>query len=208
MTILSEISEGRVTCVCWLCGDCPQGSGPLKPRSDPPLPVPRPTSRLPCWEGALPTPKSVAASPGLLVPPAVSPPRLREPAGPPPGVSSGEWSSSPCLCHDSSQSKARRQDSPAGTLLSQLQDQSLPPGDFSHRLRHHAAGADRLGPLPGHDVLLQRMVPPDNMSKDPCKGKLSFEDVNVVILSILRRFIGGLQLRLAMDLIYPNLRCH
>ncbi|XP_064136008.1 laforin-like [Loxodonta africana] len=92
---------------------------------------------------------SVAASPGLLVPPATSPRRPRGPAGPPPGVSSGEWSCSPCLRHDSAQSKVWWQDSPAGTLHSQLQDQSLPPGDFSHWLHPHAAGTDGLGPLPG-----------------------------------------------------------
>ncbi|XP_049753681.1 basic salivary proline-rich protein 3-like [Elephas maximus indicus] len=203
MTIMSEIPAGRVAYVCWLCGDCPRGSGPLESWSDPPLPAPRPASRLPCWDGALSTPKSVTASWGLLVPPAAlpcrplepvgPPPRVSsggwssspclcrdrvsrlgrcsprsntsrclpgtsptgcvprrppEPAGPPPGVSSGGWSSSPCLCRTCVQSKSRRDGSPAGTLLSPFQDLSLPPGDFSYRLRP-TPPAEPAGPPPG-----------------------------------------------------------
>jgi len=100
MTIISEIPAGASP----MCAGCveiaPGGSGPLESRSDPPLPAPRPASRLPYWDGALSTPKSVAASRGLLVPPAAWPCRPREPGGPPPGVSSDGWSSSPCLCRD------------------------------------------------------------------------------------------------------------
>ncbi|XP_049759370.1 uncharacterized protein LOC126086768 [Elephas maximus indicus] len=66
MTILSEIPEGHVAYVCWLCGDYPWGSGPLKPQSDPLLPVQSPASRFPCWDAALPAPKSVAASGDFL----------------------------------------------------------------------------------------------------------------------------------------------
>ena len=190
-----------------MCAGCveiaPGGSGPLESRSDPPLPAPRPASRLPYWDGALSTPKSVAASRGLLVPPAAWPCRPREPGGPPPGVSSDGWSSSPCLCRDrvsrlgrcsprsntsrclpgtsptgcvprrprdpagplpgvssggwsSSpclcrtcvQSKSLRDGSPARTLLFLLQDQSLPPGDFSYRLRP-TPPVEPAGPPPG-----------------------------------------------------------
>ncbi|XP_049717557.1 acetylcholine receptor subunit epsilon isoform X2 [Elephas maximus indicus] len=79
MTLISEIPAGASP-MCAVCVEiAPGGSGPLESRSDPPLPAPRPASRLPYWDGALSTPKSVAASRGLPVPPAAWPCRPREP---------------------------------------------------------------------------------------------------------------------------------
>ncbi|XP_049727381.1 uncharacterized protein LOC126068677 [Elephas maximus indicus] len=101
---------------------------------------PKPSIKVPRLGRCTPGSKNGRCLPVTSPPPAASPCRRRGPAWPPPGQFRGlalcpvfAPSQDVKLSSPAAQSKARRQGSPAGTLHSRLQYQSLPPGNFSSR---------------------------------------------------------------------------